>query len=199
MWRTLAKGIVDGTIEAEQQDYWRRRAEELQGALDSRIVIEQAKGVLAERLGLDMDGAFSVLRGAARSQRVKLQEVAHVVAGNKETPDTIVRFLAAHPNFFHQNSRNETALRTEMFFQRVNDTMSTMLGDGDGTFLCECGNMACTEPLDFDGGDLVLLHSIHGYFALLPGHEIPEIERVVKEADGYTIVQKTVGWTGPVP
>ncbi len=57
-------------------------AEQLQAALNSRIVIEQAKGVIAERSGLDMAEAFELLRGSARASRRPLAEVAgEVIAG----------------------------------------------------------------------------------------------------------------------
>ncbi|MDX6556322.1 MAG: hypothetical protein QOD86_2517 [Miltoncostaeaceae bacterium] len=54
-------------------------AEQLHLALDSRIVIEQAKGVIAEQVGLGMDEAFARLRGYARRHRRLLSEVAHDV------------------------------------------------------------------------------------------------------------------------
>jgi GAF domain-containing protein len=50
--------------------------EQLQSALNSRVVIEQAKGKLAERLNSDMDEAFIVLRDHARSNNRRLSEVA---------------------------------------------------------------------------------------------------------------------------
>jgi transcriptional regulator with GAF, ATPase, and Fis domain len=50
--------------------------EQLQGALNSRVVIEQAKGKLAERLGMDMDQAFAMLRGYARSRNLRLSDLA---------------------------------------------------------------------------------------------------------------------------
>lgn len=57
--------------------------EQLQRALESRVLIEQAKGVLAAVSSLDMDQAFSALRGYARSHRMTLREVALQVATRK--------------------------------------------------------------------------------------------------------------------
>jgi GAF domain-containing protein len=53
--------------------------EQLQHALNSRIVIEQAKGMVAEREGLEMEQAFSVLRIHARDHQLRLAEVAAAV------------------------------------------------------------------------------------------------------------------------
>lgn len=65
------------------------RTGELQAALDSRVVIEQAKGVLAERLGLSPDEAFELMRSAARSHRLRLRALATDVVGSPGTPPSI--------------------------------------------------------------------------------------------------------------
>jgi transcriptional regulator with GAF, ATPase, and Fis domain len=50
--------------------------EQLNHALNSRIVIEQAKGIIAEREGLNMEQAFSTLRNHARRHKLRLLDVA---------------------------------------------------------------------------------------------------------------------------
>jgi AmiR/NasT family two-component response regulator len=60
--------------------------EQLQQALNSRIVLEQAKGILSEREGLDMEQAFTRLRNHARNHNLRLADVAR---------DLIVGTLAA--------------------------------------------------------------------------------------------------------
>jgi hypothetical protein len=62
---------------------------QLQHALDSRIVIEQAKGVLAERFGIDVAEAFELLRSSARNNRVRLHDLAARVVASRVTPPEI--------------------------------------------------------------------------------------------------------------
>lgn len=60
-------------------------AEQLQGALNSRIVIEQAKGALAQIHGGDVDEAFGRLRTYVRDHNVRLMETAEAVLTRPET------------------------------------------------------------------------------------------------------------------
>jgi GAF domain-containing protein len=61
--------------------------EQLQTALNSRVIIEQAKGKLAERLGIDMDQAFAILRDQARNRNQRLSDLARAfVDGTQAIP-----------------------------------------------------------------------------------------------------------------
>ncbi|HSJ70816.1 MAG TPA: GAF and ANTAR domain-containing protein [Acidimicrobiia bacterium] len=82
----LAQALADVASIAILQDQMVRqsdlRAGQLQHALDSRVAIEQAKGMIAERANADMEEAFAILRQYARSSRRHLTEVAmHLVEG----------------------------------------------------------------------------------------------------------------------
>lgn len=71
----------------------RRRAEDLSShlrrALDSRVVIEQAKGIVAAGLGVDVDEAFERLRSHARSHGARLAAVAEDVVEGRLDPDEL--------------------------------------------------------------------------------------------------------------
>jgi GAF domain-containing protein len=58
-------------------------SEQLQAALTSRVVIEQAKGMLAEYLRMSVDDAFQLLRNYARNRNRKLSDVARDVVDRK--------------------------------------------------------------------------------------------------------------------
>jgi hypothetical protein len=80
---SLAQALTDvATIGLIQQRSRLGRAAQvaqLQTALESRIVIEQAKGILAERLSTTLDESFALLRGHARCNNVTLRDTARAV------------------------------------------------------------------------------------------------------------------------
>jgi hypothetical protein len=59
--------------------------QQLQAALNTRVIIEQAKGVIAERGSVDMDVAFGLLRSYARSTQQRLADLARAVVEGADT------------------------------------------------------------------------------------------------------------------
>jgi hypothetical protein len=84
----IGQALADvATIGLLQQRAIRRRdvlTEQLQTALNSRILIEQAKGVLAERLHLDLHEAFTLLRSGARRHNRRLSDLAQAIVDDTE-------------------------------------------------------------------------------------------------------------------
>ena len=66
-------------------------AEQLQTALHSRILIEQAKGVLSARTGIDVSAAFQLMRAYARRTGQSLTAVAEAVVAGSLLPDELRR------------------------------------------------------------------------------------------------------------
>jgi len=77
--RILADMATSYVVHASALNRERRLNEQLREALESRIVIEQAKGVLAAERGISVDAAFEVLRRHARSHSATLRSVAEAV------------------------------------------------------------------------------------------------------------------------
>ncbi|GGR64635.1 transcriptional regulator [Micromonospora fulviviridis] len=84
----IGQALADvATIGLLQQRAIHRRdilTEQLQTALNSRVLIEQAKGVLAERLQVDIAQAFALLRDGARSRNRRLSELSQAIVDGSE-------------------------------------------------------------------------------------------------------------------
>ncbi len=68
-----------GILQARKVATAEERAAQLQYALDSRVVIEQAKGVVCAERGISVDDAFQAIRRHARSRSQKVRDVAEAV------------------------------------------------------------------------------------------------------------------------
>lgn len=79
------------SLELELLEALRTENDQLRTALVTRIVIEQAKGMLAERLQLEVDVAFERLRREARNRRLKLHTLAAAVVAREEWTKPIFR------------------------------------------------------------------------------------------------------------
>jgi hypothetical protein len=91
-WEPATQAALGGLAELAAERIERAIASEgvrlavgqLTSALDGRVAVEQAKGMLAERHGTDMDSAFERLRRQAREQRRPITDVALAIVHSAE-------------------------------------------------------------------------------------------------------------------
>jgi hypothetical protein len=79
----------------------------------------------------------------------------------------------------------------EATFRRVNEGMEAGQGaEGLLTFLCECGRLGCNKLISLTRPEYEAVRANARRFALVDGHEIPEVEDVVERAERYIVVEK---------
>jgi hypothetical protein len=88
----------------------------------------------------------------------------------------------------------ERAVRNEEFFRGANQAiLREAEPDPDQQpieFLCECSGVQCIARLRLAPLEWREAHTSDRLFVIAPGHEIPEVERVVRREDGYHVVEK---------
>jgi AmiR/NasT family two-component response regulator len=85
--QALADVATIAILQARAVEDAARLAGQLEHALESRVMVEQAKGILAERLGIDPEVAFARLRGHGRQHGLHLAELARQVVDGSFTLD----------------------------------------------------------------------------------------------------------------
>ena len=89
-------------------------------------------------------------------------------------------------------NREERFARNEVLFREVNERIDQVKAEQDERteFLCECGREECAEPIALTSAEYDALRTDPTTFAVIPGHEIDEIEDVVHTSERFSIVRK---------
>ena len=95
----------------------------------------------------------------------------------------------------HQNEREIRAARNQSLFRAVNEKMRELndaFTHATETFAiaCECADANCVEMLDIEPAEYEAVRAEPRHFAVLPGHVYPDVETLVREHDGYVVVEK---------
>jgi hypothetical protein len=94
--------------------------------------------------------------------------------------------------------RGERLGLNEALFREVNERVKS-INDGFGTrleaaeFVCECGNDECAVRVRIPLSEYEELRSDPTHFAVKDGHEILDVESVVRRCDDYVVVEKKAG------
>jgi hypothetical protein len=96
------------------------------------------------------------------------------------------------------SARDERLAGNEALFREVNERVAEVaerfVADDTGgsryDFNCECGDRACAEQIALTMAEYEAVRAEATRFAVVPGHEVPDIERVVERYPTYLVVEK---------
>jgi hypothetical protein len=83
----------------------------------------------------------------------------------------------------------------EAVFRQVNERIEELadtFGIGERLdLICECGNASCTSRIEMNHEQYEELRSDSTTFAVVTGHELPDVEEIVQRHESYDVVRKT--------
>jgi hypothetical protein len=91
--------------------------------------------------------------------------------------------------------REVRAARNQALFRALNERLRELNESfasltGTFTITCECADGSCIEMVEIRPDDYLAIRAEPRHFAVLPGHVYPDVETVVRENDGYVVVEK---------
>jgi hypothetical protein len=88
----------------------------------------------------------------------------------------------------------EKNARNQVLFREVNEHIAELSNDGRemsvSLFICECSSEACAESLEITAAEYERVRRHGARFVVLPGHQLPDLERVVEGSSRFLIVEK---------
>ena len=89
---------------------------------------------------------------------------------------------------------DERLAKNEAHFRQVNERLKEISTPWMKTtdYLCECSATSCIETIELTKDEYERARARPTTFVLLPGHERPDLERVVQENDRFVLVEKVV-------
>lgn len=89
---------------------------------------------------------------------------------------------------------DERLAKNEVFFREMNERLDAMSIPWAKTtdYLCECSEQSCVKIVELTKAEYERVRSRATVFVVVPGHERPEIEKVVEENEGFLLVEKIV-------
>jgi|SRR5215218_9873709 len=93
------------------------------------------------------------------------------------------------------DARAERIAENEARFRDINERLrgdlQPVTDDAEAVrFVCECGNASCRDAVEVPLRDYRAVRLNPRHFAVVPGHEIPDVEAVVERNDGYFVIEK---------
>ena len=96
------------------------------------------------------------------------------------------------------------AAKNQSLFREVNERIEELAADEPSVFgdmkrsrmidlACECCDTSCTDPVTLTVAEYEEIRGDSTSFVVVLGHEVPEVEEIVRREDRYTVVRKSGG------
>ena len=93
------------------------------------------------------------------------------------------------------DDRQQRIGRNEALFREVNERLERLhdsfdVSSEEAQFLCECGDATCAQPIELTREEYERIRADSALFAIVAGHEQPDVEEIVEENDRFHVVRK---------
>jgi hypothetical protein len=78
----------------------------------------------------------------------------------------------------------------EATYRKINEAVRAEGAESAMTFLCECGRLGCNRLIQLTRAEYENVRSNSRRFAIVPGHDLPDVEDVIATHERYAIIEK---------